>query len=113
MFNLALLKFQFKLKHSRLPYYFSNMLTQETGDHSHDTRFRDDPRLPVPRTSHAKETIRHHLPIFIESMPDLITDKINTHSEKGFAHYAKTKFLNDYSYDCNIRNCHTCNHTSS
>ena len=30
LFNLALLKFQFKLKHSRLPHYFANMFTQST-----------------------------------------------------------------------------------
>ena len=108
LFNIALLKFQYKLKHDKLPHYFTNMFIQEIVDHSHDTRYRDEPRLPVPRTARAYQTIRHYLPTFIENMPALIIDKIYTHSEKGFAHYAKTKFINDYSSICNIRNCYIC-----
>ena len=89
LFNVALLKFQFKFKHERLPHYFTNMFTLEVVDHSHDTRTRNEPRLPVPRTARADDTIRHYLPIFLSSMPSVITDKIVTHSEKGFAYYAK------------------------
>ena len=85
------------------------MFNQGTVNHSYNTRHRNEPRLPVPRTALAKKTVRYYLPSFINSMPTVITDKIDTHSEKGFAHYAKITLINDYSSVCNIRNCYVCN----
>ena len=109
IFKLSLLKFQFKFKHELLPDYFSDMFTTETLNHSYNTRHRNDPRYPVPRTIMAEKTVRFHLPNFIETMPTQIIAKIETHSEKGFAHYAKVKFIEQYSSVCTIRNCFVCN----
>ena len=108
LFRLSLLKFQFKLTNKKLPHYFINMFDRETVDYSYNMRPREE-RFPVPNTGHAEKTVRYHLPIFIDSMPTLIIDKIETHSEKGFAHYAKIKFISDYSSSCNIQNCYVCN----
>ena len=103
IFKLSLLKFQFKFRHELLPTYFFTMFSKETLNHSYNTRHRDDPRYPIPNTVLAENTIRFHLPAFIDTIPELIIDKIDTHSEKGFVHYAKTKFINEYSSTCNIR----------
>ena len=108
LFRLSLLKFQFKLTNKKLPHYFINMFDQDAVDYSYNMRPREE-RFPVPNTGHAEKTVRYHLPIFINSMPTLIIDKIETHSEKGFAHYAKIKFISDYSSSCNIQNCYVCN----
>ena len=108
LFNVSLLKFQFKLEKDRLPHYFTTMFEDVSVSHSYGLRHRDDERKPKHNCELIKKTIRYHLPVFINTMPSLIIDKINTHSEKGFAHYAKTKFIDNYSSICNIRNCYIC-----
>ena len=109
IFNLSLLKFQYKLSHKRLPCYFFTMFQTETSNHLHNTRHCNEPRYPIPKIALAEKTLRYHLPTFIDSMPDQIIAKIDTHSEKGFAHYAKDKFIDSYSSSCDIQNCFICN----
>ena len=108
IFKISLLKFLYKLEKGSLPSYFSGIFITHTADHQHNTRYRDTERLPVPRTSSAEETIRHYLPTFVEDTPDLIKDKIHTHSPEGFAHYAKQYFIKLYRTECDVPNCHTC-----
>ena len=38
----------------------------------------------------------------------LISDKIYTHSYKGYTLYIKQYYINSYSADCSIENCYIC-----
>ena len=109
IFHLGLLKFQFKLANNSLPSYFSSIFVQHVTTHRCNTRNRNSVQIPTPRTNSALDTIRHFLPRFINTMPQLIIDKITTHSLKGFCDYAKNYFMNEYSSECHIQNCYICN----
>ena len=63
----------------------------------------------MPRTASAADTLKYYLPKFIETVPRAITDKVNTHSFKGFTHYVKMCYINSYSDRCDIPNCYICN----
>ena len=109
IFKINLLKFLYKFEKNTLPDYFSGIFTTSISNHHYGTRNRDLIKTPVPRTSSATETVRHYLPKFIINVPDLIKEKIHTHSFKGFTHYAKMFFVESYSSECHIVNCYICN----
>ena len=109
IFKINLLKFLYKFQNNLLPKYFDEIFTTVVPSHEYDTRTRDNERLLIPRTSSALKTVRHHLPRFIQDVPDIVKEKIYTHSFKGFTHYAKMFFVNSYSAVCAIRNCYVCN----
>ena len=108
IFRINLLKFLYKYENNLLPEYFDNMFATHTLDHPYNTRNRDIIR-PMPRTTSASETTRHHLPKFIATIPSQIKEKIFSHSIKGFTHYVKMFYLDSYSIICNIENCYVCN----
>ena len=109
IFNLNLLKFQFKLVNNTLPNYFPPIFAGIQPTQYISLRNRDLVRFPSPNTRSSYYTIRHFLPNFIEHMPKLITDKIITHSYKGFTNYAKMYFISGYSVECHDLNCYVCN----
>ena len=110
IFKLSLLKFFWKLENKKLPSYFPGMFAPNVAtSHSHDTRYRLTAQTPVPRTASAADTIRYYLPQFLETAPNVIKNKVNTHSFKGFTHYAKMYYINSYSAVCDIPDCYICN----
>lgn len=108
IFNSCLLKFQYKLKNDTLPSYFSLMFDHTETSHTYHTRNRNSFIIPIPRTSLSFYTIRHFLPRFMDTMPRLLTEKIATHSLKGFSIYAKNYFIGKYSSECHVLNCYVC-----
>ena len=108
LYNLSLLKFFYKLKNGQLPYYFRDFLIYTSLDHSYNTRGRNEPQVPLTRTTHAMNSARMYLPIFLESTPALISDKVNTHSKDGFSLYCKNYYISQYDTICNIPGCYVC-----
>ena len=108
IYNISLLKFLHKLENSQLPFYFRDFLISTSLDHSYDLRGRNVPQLPSTRTSHAMKSARMYLPIFLEYTPNLIKNKINTHSLDGFSLYCKNHYIYQYSDSCNIPDCYVC-----
>ena len=54
--------------------------------------------------------LSYNLPRIVNSIPEVILDKVNTHSLDSFKKYIKTFFINGYSgEECNIPNCYSCN----
>ena len=49
-----------------------------------------------------------NLPHTINNAPDLLKDKITTHSLHGFSNYIKHYYLNTYIEQCAIQNCYIC-----
>ena len=109
IFKINILKFIYKYENGLLPNYFSILFIENTANHDHNTRNRNVNRIPIPRTTSAKETIRYYLPSFMNDIPVLVRDKISTHSLKGFTNYSRSHYINTYTIECNIQNCYICN----
>ena len=107
IFNISVLKFYYKLKKNKLPHYLQNMFEEYEPQHMYDTRHRCNTRPESTRKTSSK-CIRYHLPILIEKTPDLVTNKTETHSPKGFSNYAKRYYLDLYKIECTVENCYVC-----
>ncbi len=107
--RLKELKLYYKYK-KKLPSYLQNMLLQTNSDiHNYETQTQHHIYQPKTKHEYAKHCIRFHIPKTINSLPNSILDKINTHSLKGFSEYIKTCFLWAYQETCTIENCYVCN----
>ena len=103
------MKFIYKLENGLLPKYFTGIFIHRRTDHDHNTRYRNTNTIPVPRTSAAKETIRYYLPNFIKNVPNIIQQKVYTHSLIGFADYSKKYFISLYSTEFEEVGCYVYN----
>ena len=52
--------------------------------------------------------MRHHLVTILNNTPQCIIDKIGTHNLLRFSLYIKRYYLNQLSYECDIRDCYVC-----
>ena len=88
------LKFYYKLKHNQVPHYFQKykMLTQAE-IHGRNTRYNYLVPTNITRTHLQQKCLRNFIPKIINSTPDSILHKIDTHSYKGFAQYVKKKYI--------------------
>ena len=107
LYNVSVLKFYHKFKNDKLPLYFKDIISI-TSQHNYQTRGRSNPNFNYTRTSHAKHSIRNHMPVFLSTLPNSIKDKFDTHSLHGFSLYCKKFYINKYEISCNIRNCYVC-----
>ena len=107
--KLQELKFYHKLINRQLPKYFERFVYQTNLDlHNYNTRRGH--RLHIPRINHAfaQLNIRHSVIQTVNSIPDNVSEKIRTHSLKGFSTYAKNYFISKYETTCEIANCYVC-----
>ncbi len=107
--KLKELKFYYKFKHSSLPHYLNNIPLLPNID-THDNATRTQTNIHQTRTNHeyAKICIRHNLPKTINTTPNCILNKIETHSLQGYAGYFKNITLESYQIDCLIPHCYIC-----
>ena len=108
IYKISALKFYFKYKNNMVPCYFKDMLTLTQRSHDYGTRNNDETILPQSNTTLAETSVRCYIPNFIEDMPNIILDKIHTHSLHGFSRYTKRYFIERYQSQCLIRNCYVC-----
>ena len=104
------LKFYHKLVNERLPHYFTQIPLHPISQiHTHNTRSPNN--LYKTRAHHefAKKCIRHELVCTINSTPDIVKNKLHTHSLHGFSAYVKNYFINNYADTCLLSNCYVCN----
>lgn len=111
IFNLKGLQFFYKYKSNTLPSYFTNMFEGSVAGHHYDTRHRLSIRHPVPNRSSTLQSIRYFIPTLIAKSEQCVTDKINTHSYRGFSDYIKALYIKSYSSECNLPSCYVCNNT--
>ncbi len=107
--KLQELKFYYKYKNKRLPYYLQSLPFHYNSEtHQHNTCIQQN--IHVGRTAHeyAKKCIQYDLPMFVNNTPKEILDKIDTHSLRGFAGYIKRYYLSCYHDSCNIPHCYIC-----
>ena len=109
MFKLQLLTFWFDLINNNLPANFINMssLLQPVIYHH---SIRQKRNYLVARVKHvfAQKCMRFWIPDISNKSSSLITDKIKTHSRKGFSVYLKCFLVNAYSSICLIPSCYIC-----
>lgn len=107
--KLQELKFYFRYIHKNLPDYLLKwQIVPKDNIHNYDTR--NTQNIYTFRTKHdfAMKCLKYNLPHAINNTPDLIKDKIYTHSMRGFSIYVKNYFLQKYDYRCTLSNCYTC-----
>ena len=107
MLKLQVLTFCFDLINSNLPANFINMssLLQPVIYHHN---IRQKRNYSVARVKHvfAQKCMRFCIPDILNKSSSLITDKIKTHSRKGFSVYLKCFLVNAYNSICLIPNCY-------
>mgnify|MGYP000297251403 CR=1 FL=1 len=110
IYLLQQLKFYFNFVNNRLPDYFNQFQIRTASEiHTYNTRnklkmFRD--RTDLVNT---RKCIRHEIIETLNNTPDIVLNKVHTHSRTGFVYYAKQYFINKYTVTCTIANCYVCN----
>ena len=103
------LKKFYKYRYGILPVYLLNWnIIPNYNIHSHDTRKATNIHTSMTRHEFAKKSLKHNLPHTINDTPELVLEKIITHSLQGFAYYLKTYILQRYHYACTISDCYVC-----
>ena len=91
------LKLYYKCVNRQLPVYFNCITLHNINDlHQYNTRAATN--LFTPRVTHefAKRCIRYSVIKTVNNSPDLIKNKIHTHSIHGFCCYIKNHYLQNY-----------------
>lgn len=101
-----LYKFYFRYANNQIPDYFTTSYINRT-HHNQHTR---NANYIIPRILHkfAELNVRYQLPLLLNKNERNILDKVNTHSESGFAIYSKQYIISWYQDNCQIPNCYIC-----
>ena len=95
------LVFFYKYRHGVLPVYLLNWNTIPNYNmHSHDTRRATNILTSMTKHEFAKKCLKQNLPHTINDTPELVLEKIITHSLHGFEYYLKTSLLQRYHNAC-------------
>ena len=98
------LKLYYKFIHIRLPVYLQNFkLDQNSSIHNINTRGQHNIHTTRVQHEFAKHSLRYTLPRTINNTPNIILNKIYTHSLHGFATY-----IQNFLVPCTIINCYIC-----
>ena len=110
LFSQSCLKFVYKFKKSQLPKYFLSLqCVPRSSIHDHDTRNASQIDTVYTRTHMAAKCIRSQLPLVLNDTPEVILNKINTHSIQGFSFFVKQYYLSKYTTQCHEIACYVCN----
>ena len=107
IFKLNALKLYHNFKNNKLPYFFQDMFAGDP-THNYETRFSTNPNICAIKTSGAKQRIKYFLPKLLQNISPIISEKLDTHSLKGFSTYFKRHVISEYQSACNIVNCYIC-----
>jgi len=103
------LKFYYGLVNHNYPGRFSQIVFPRHADvHSHNTRNSQRVIQPRLRYQLSNSSILNRLPKIINNTPQIILEKIQTHSLRGYLQYVKNYMLKEYSDTCSITNCYVC-----
>ena len=106
IYKVAALKLYHKYVNDDLPSYFIDMFAPIQAIHTYNTR--NNLRPQVTNKTLTAKCIRYILPTLLNETPSCITEKLSTHSLKGFGYYAKTYICKTYPEKCTIPNCYAC-----
>ena len=106
-----LYKFYYRYAANSLPYYFLESSYIEKLVHRYETR-NDLIKIPLISHKYAENCVRYRLALLLNQNNKTILEKVNTHSEFGFAMYLKNYYINNYSEVCSVPECSVCGRTS-
>ena len=110
MFKMNMLKWYYRHQKKELPAYFTNFeIKSQKEIHDIDTRNKNHYAPPVPRMQCARKCLRNSISTVINSTPQIVLEKIKTHSFSGFCEYAKKNIITNYSEICLKEDCYSCN----
>ena len=107
--TLQELKFYYKYNEGALPIYLQNWkFIMNVNLHNYNTRTIRT--LHTFKTKHefAKKILKYNIPHTINDTPQIVTEKVLTHSMHGFSLYVKKYLLHKYNNNCIVRDCYTC-----
>ena len=103
------LKLYYKFIHNNLPPYIQQwQIKQNTNIHNHYTRNQNEFYIVGTKHAFAKQCLKNNLPNTLNSTPQIVKDKLFTHSFYGFTNYVKHNFIQNYQIICTVTNCYTC-----
>ena len=106
MLLLISMKFYYKYKHKD---YFTLFTLHTQGSTHHDsTPQRDDIRTNRTRINLIEKWLRNYLPKTMNSIPNHILTRIDTHSIEGFASTVKHYLISKYFIECQDESCYVC-----
>ena len=109
MLLLNSMKFYYKYKRNELPDYFTSFNLHTQGStHDYNTRQGDDIRTNRVRINLTEKCLRNYLPKTINSTPNQIFNRIDTHSMEGFAFTVKYHLISKYGLVCQNESCYVC-----
>ena len=103
------LKLYYKFIHNNVPPYIQQwQIKQNTNIHSHYTRNQNEFYIVGTKHAFAKQCLKNNLPNTLNATPQIVKDKLLTHSFYGFTNYVKNNFIQNYQIICKVINCYTC-----
>ena len=110
LFSQSCLKFVYKFQNCQLPRYFLSLqCVPRSSIHSHDTKSANKMDTIYTRTQMAAKCIRSQLPSLLNDTPDIILNKVDTHSIEGFSFFIKQYYSSQYTTQCQDREYFVCN----
>ena len=76
--------------------------------HSHDTRNKHKIYTDKVKHALAQKSLRHSLPLLLNNLPEIVKEKLISHSTQGFAKYVKLYLLQSYQVACTMQDCYVC-----
>ena len=105
MLLLNSMKFYYKYKHKEVPHYFASFTLHTQGStHDYNTTISEIERVSIS----PKKCLRNYLPKTINSIPNHILTRIDTHSIEGFASAVKHYLISKYFIERQDENCYVC-----
>ena len=110
IYALFVLKFYYQYCHGQLLFYLQSFVFKQRMDmHQYNTRNKRALNVARVKTKVAENSLKNITPKIVYDTPEIILDKIFSHSLHGFVDYVKQYYISLYTYDCSIRNCFVCN----
>ena len=106
IFNVNCLKIYHKYINGKLPNFFENFCVFNS--HRYNTRNQYLTNVRT-RTKCAAKRLRCYIVKCYNSTPDIVREKLYTHSIKGFADYMRRYVTAAYPLVCSIPRCYICN----
>ena len=101
------MKFYYEYKRNEVPDYFTSFnLHTQGSSHDYNTRQRDDIRTNRVHINLTEKCLRNYLPKTINSIPNKVLIRIDTHSVDGFASAVKHHLISKYDMGCQDESCY-------
>jgi len=107
IFNLALLKFYYRLSNAQLEPFLSSLPISKNSDH-HSYSTRNQHKLATPQIHSSISIVRDVIQFVNDNLDENIQSKLCTHSIKNISSRFKISTINKYKLVCSLKNCFVC-----